>query len=126
MRRLGTEITQAARQRYDLHRKTQHRLRADLGASGAALNQKLTAWWELDFAALRAEARKLWKRDIAVQERDDWEGFLAARRAEHQRLTAAIVAGEIALNARVYRLFGLTAEEERIVEQATLYRYGEI
>ncbi len=61
-----------------------------------------------------------------LKEREDWEDLLAARRAEHARLTAAIVAAETELNARVYALFALTPEEIRLVEESTTYRYGEV
>ncbi|MBI3909471.1 MAG: hypothetical protein HY320_00890 [Armatimonadetes bacterium] len=51
---------------------------------------------------------------------------LAERKAEHKRLTAQIVALETELNDRVYRLFDLTPEEIRIIEESTKYRYGEV
>ena len=78
---LALAITEQARARYTLHRQTRHRILTDLGAPGAALNQKLTAWWELDFAGFLAEVRKAFKREIPVRQRDDWEGWLAAQRA---------------------------------------------
>jgi hypothetical protein len=37
-----------------------------------------------------------------------------------------IVALETELNERVYRLFDLTDEEIRIIEESTKYRYGEV
>jgi hypothetical protein len=80
----------------------------------------------LDFTAFRAEIQKAWKRDIPLRDRDDWDGLLAERRAEHERLTSAIVAAETELNARVYALFKLTRDEIQIVEESTTYRYGEV
>jgi len=123
---LAMEITDLARARYDLHESVRHRLRIDLGGGAAALNQKLTAWWELDFPALRRELQKVFKRDIPVAERTDWEAFLAAQRADHARLTAEIVARETDLNARVYALFDLTDDEIALIEESTKYRYGEV
>ncbi|MGN6672048.1 MAG: hypothetical protein ACTHMA_02030, partial [Thermomicrobiales bacterium] len=119
---LARQLTTEARARYDLHTHTRRRISADLGAPGKALNQKLTAWWELDFAAFRAELRKVFKRDIAVKERDEWEAWLAAQRAAHAQHTAAIVRLETELNARVYALYDLTAEEIRVIEASTKYR----
>ncbi len=86
----------------------------------------LHVWWELDFAALRAEVKKVFKHDIPLAECDDWEAYLANNRAEHARLTGEIVRLETELNARVYALFQLTPEEIAIIEESTKYRYGEV
>lgn len=95
-------------------------------ANGAALNQKLTAWWKLDFAGFRAEVKKVARRDIPLKQRDEWETWLAERRAGHDQLTAEIVRLETELNERVYALFDLNAEEIKIVEETTKYAYGEV
>ena len=91
-----------------------------------ALNQKLTAWWELDFAGFLAQVRAALKREIPVRQRDDWEGWLASGRAEHEGRTAEIVRLETQLNQRVYTLFDLTAAEIKVIEESTKYRYGEV
>jgi hypothetical protein len=123
---LAMEITELARARYALHQQVRHRLRTDFGTPDKALNNKLTAWWTLDFPALRDELRKVFKRDIPMQDRDDAEAWLAARRIEHARLTAEIVARETELNARVYALFNLTDDEIALIEESTKYKYGEV
>jgi len=119
-------ITEHARVRYALHQRVRHRLQADLGTPDKSLNQKLTAWWEQDFSALRVEVKKVFKHDIPVADRDDWEAYHATQRAEHARLTAEIVRLETDLNARVYALFNLTPDEIAIIEASTKYRYGEV
>ena len=123
---LAMGITEAARARYALHRRARRRILSDLGAPGAKLNQKLTAWWELDFAAFRAEALKVFKRDIPLKQRDEWEEWLQSQRDAHNTHTDAIIAGETALNARVYALFGLSDSEIALIEASTKYRYGEV
>ncbi|HEX5501120.1 MAG TPA: Eco57I restriction-modification methylase domain-containing protein [Thermomicrobiales bacterium] len=123
---LAMQLTAEARARYDLHERTRRRIGADLGAPGKALNQRLTAWWELDFAAFRAELGKVFKRDIAVKERDEWDAWLAAQRVAHERHTGAIVGLETELNARVYALFCLAPAEIQIIEESTKYHYGEV
>ena len=123
---LALAITEQARARYTLHHKTRHRILTDLGAPGATLNQKLTAWWELDFAGFLAEVRKAFKREIPLRQRDDWEGWLASQRSEHEARTAEIVRLETQLNARVYALFDLTPAEIKLIEESTKYRYGEV
>ena len=103
-----------------------HRLHSDFGTPEKALNNKLTAWWTLDFPALRAELQKVFKRDIPLKDRDEVEAWLTTQRADHARVTAEIVARETNLNARVYALFGLTDEEIALIEESTKYRYGEV
>jgi len=123
---LALKVTEQARARYELHRKTQLRIVSDLGVPGKKLNQKLTAWWSLDFPAFRAEIKRVFKKDVPLAERDEWEDWLAGRREEHEWLTAEIVRLETELNARVYDLFDLTSEEVRTIEESTTYRYGEV
>jgi len=123
---LAMQITVEACARYDLHRRARRRILADLGTPDGKLNQKLTAWWDLDFPVFRAEIQKVFKRDIALKDRDDWEEWLQARRAEHAQRTEAIVRMETDLNARVYALFDLTQAEIKIIEESTKYRYGEV
>ncbi len=123
---LALGITEQARARYTLHERARRRIFSDLGTPEKKLNQKLTAWWNLDFPALRAEVKKVFKSDIPLAERDDWEDWLAGRRAEHERLTAEIVRRETELNERVYELFDLGPEEIQIIEESTRYCYGEV
>lgn len=123
---IAQAVTADARGRYRLGASTRHRLQTDLGTSEGQLNQKLTAWWTLDWAGLRAELKRCFKRDIPVGERDEWEAWFAAQRAEHERLTARIVDLETELNDRVCHLYGLTRDEIAIVERVTKYAYGEV
>jgi hypothetical protein len=123
---LTLAITEQACARYDLHSRIRRRILTDLGTPSKVLNQKLTAWWTLDFSAFRAELLKVFKRDIALKERDDWEAWLAEQRAAHQRHTAEIVRLETELNSRVYTLFDLTPAEITLIEESTKYRYGEV
>lgn len=123
---LAMAITEQARARYDLHRRARHRIESDLGVPSKRLNQKLTAWWELDFPSFRAEIKKVFTRDIPLRERDEWDVWLANRRAEHDQRTAEIVRLETGLNARVYVLFDLTPAEIQTIEEITKYRYGEV
>lgn len=122
---LARQLTETARERYDVRRKTTYRIQHDLGTPQAKLNQKLTAWWELPFSALREELVKVFKRDIPLRERDDWEMLLRERAAEIARLTSEIVRLETELNAAVYDVFGLDEAERAIIERETKYRYAE-
>ena len=122
---LAERITETARSRYALDTKMRHRM-ADLVPTGKSLNRKLTAWWLLNFTALRAELKKTYKQDVPLRDRDDWEAVWKERRREHEELTAIIVAGESEMNERVYSLFNLDRGEIHLIEEETKYAYGEV
>ena len=123
---LADNITAKAVERHELHRRSRHRILTDLGTSEGKLNQKLTRWWELDFSGLRREVKKVFKQDIPVAERDEWDDWLESRRSKHERLTGEIIQLEKHLNDRVYRLFDLSDESIEILENNTRYHYGEV
>lgn len=55
------------------------------------LTNKLKEWWTLpNFAAFRAEVKKVFKADIPLTDRSDWEDWITRDRAEIARLTAVI------------------------------------
>lgn len=122
--KLAIEATEHAHARYKLHDQTRHRLLVDLGTSSKSLNQKLTSWWELDFAGLRAELQKVFKRDIPLKERDEWEEWFAEQRSQHENLTREIVRLETSLNTSIYAVYGLGKSEVEVVERATKFQYG--
>ncbi|NJL04328.1 MAG: N-6 DNA methylase [Chloroflexaceae bacterium] len=113
---LAEQLGEQARTRYSLHQNTRHRIRSDLGGGAGPLNQKLTQWWELDFAAFRREVGKAFKHDIPLREREEWEAYLAEQRSQHAAHTAAIAQLERELNARVYALFALSPAEIAQIE----------
>lgn len=80
----------------------------------------------MKFGAFRAEIKQVYKRDIALGERDEWEAWLNDRAAKHRAYTQEIVRLETLLNARVYALFDLSPEEIGLIEASTKYRYGEV
>jgi hypothetical protein len=146
--------TQAARARYALEQDVRHRIHTDLvevragvnlaleleAEAGArtrsaprtpTLNQKLNQWWSLGFPAFQAEVMrctgnpKLRKEGLPLPERGPWETWLRTQGREHARLTSELVAAETAINQRVFRLFGLTADEVKLIEDETRYKLGE-
>ncbi|HVB74813.1 MAG TPA: hypothetical protein VNE38_14765, partial [Ktedonobacteraceae bacterium] len=122
---LARQLTDTARERYEARRRTTHRIASDLGAVNGKLNQRLQVWWELSFQEFRDELVKVFKRDIPLKERDDWEALLRERTAEIARLTDEIVRLETLLNAAVYDAFGLDDAERALIERETKYAYGE-
>jgi hypothetical protein len=62
---LAMRITGESKARYELHRRAREHILGQLGGAGKGPNQKLTAWWELEYPAFRDEIRKVFKRDIS-------------------------------------------------------------
>lgn len=116
---LLTRATQsAAEKRHELQQAITRRI-PDLAAdpANAKLTAKLKEWWNLpDFAAFQKEVEKALKARIPLQERNDWENWITASRAEIHALTAEIARLESEINAKVYALFDLTPDEIALLE----------
>ncbi len=113
---LAETCQRAAEARRDTQAAFRNRI-ADLAPTkGIKLNSKLNNWWELDFAAFRAEIKKLYKQDIALSERNEWERYFNSQRAIVAEHSAQIAQHEAALNRVVYTLFNLTADEIALIE----------
>ena len=81
------------------------------------LTNKLKEWWTLpDFATFRAEIKKVFKADIPLADRSDWEDWINRDRAEIARLTAEIAQAEAQIDSIVYDLFDLTEDEIALLE----------
>jgi type I restriction-modification system DNA methylase subunit len=107
-----------AEQRYEKQDAVRRRI-PDLCPPGreTKLNTKLKNWWLLDFAEFRTEIKKIFKQDIPLSERNDWEQWLNTERTEIEKLSAELTVLEKELNARVYALFELTEDEIKLVEE---------
>jgi hypothetical protein len=81
------------------------------------LTTRLQEWWTLpDFAAFRAEVKKVFKADIPLAERSAWEDWITCDRAEIARLSAEITKAEAQIDSIVYGLFDLTPDEITLLE----------
>jgi hypothetical protein len=81
------------------------------------LTTRLQEWWTLpDFAAFRAEVKKVFKADISLAERSAWEDWITRDRAEIARLSAEITKAEAQIDSIVYALFDLTPDEITLLE----------
>lgn len=110
----------AAEARLALQTAFAHRI-SDLCPPGREprLTTRLQEWWTLpDFAAFRAEVKKVFKTDIPLAERTAWEEWIARDRAEIARLTAEIAQCEAEIDSIVYELFELTEDEIALLESA--------
>ncbi|MDZ4317664.1 MAG: DNA methyltransferase [Phenylobacterium sp.] len=83
------------------------------------LTTRLQEWWTLlDFAAFRAEVKKVFKADIPLAERSTWEDWITRDRSEIARLSAEIAKAEAEIDSIVYGLFDLTPDEIALLEAA--------
>ena len=107
----------AAEQRYKLQQEITRRI-PDLAPGGAAkLSNRLKEWWhQPDFAAFQAEVKKVFKADIPLRERSEWDNWITENRTKIHALTAEIARIEGEINTKVYALFDLTAEEIELLE----------
>lgn len=118
------KITQCASQRAELIRNTLHRIQTDLSFGSDGLSEKLTSWWLLSFQEFRSEIQNVFKQNIPIRERPEWEAYLAEQQTAHHNLTQQIIALEIELNQFIYKLYGLTQEEIKLIEEVAQYPYG--
>lgn len=122
--KLGDKCAAAAKKRFEIQSNVQHRI-LDIAPPQrqSKLTRKLEYWWELDFSGFRAEIKRAFKTEIPVKERDDWEKYLAKNAAEMRRLTAEIEAAEREIDKIVYKLFDLTPNEIRLLEDSLAGQY---
>ena len=114
----ATQASSAARSRLELQTALIRRI-PDLCPPDRdpKLTNRLKEWWTLpDFAAFRAEVKKVFKVDIPLAERSAWQDWITRDKAEIARLTAKIEHAEAEIDAIVYDLFDLAPEEIEVLE----------
>ena len=114
------QASKAARERLILQTALTRRI-PDLCPPGrdTKLTTRLQEWWTLpNFAAFRAEVKKVFKADILLAERSTWEDWITRDRAEIARLSAEITKAEAQIDSIVYGLFDLTPDEIALLESA--------
>jgi hypothetical protein len=121
--KLGRAATSAANKRFDLKVSTRRRIFDLAAAERRKLSRKLDEWWMLDFAAFRAEVKRVFHAEIPIKERGEWEAYLAAQAAQIRELDAEIEKAEREIDGLVYRLFDLTAEEIALLETSISNQY---
>jgi TaqI-like C-terminal specificity domain/N-6 DNA Methylase len=121
--RLGESSTTFAKRRFNTQTTVRHRILDLASPERAKLSRKLTEWWTLDFAAFRDEVKRVFRTDIPVKEREEWESYLAKHAAEVRSLDAEIATAEREIDAIVYRLFDLTPDEIALLEASIAGQY---
>ena len=113
---LGTHCTTAAYQRLQIQDKVCHRILDLAPADRKKLSRKLEEWWTLDFTAFREEVKRVFRTEIPVNERGEWETYLAKHSAQVRKLDDEIIKAERDVDTIVYRLFDLTPDEIALLE----------
>jgi hypothetical protein len=116
---LAASAQTAAEERHALVRSFGRRVLTDLAPGGASskLPAKLADWPALDFKAFHEAVKKHFKHSIPLTERDDWQALFEKNRRRVIELDAAIARSETQIDAAVYRLFDLTPEQIRLIEE---------
>lgn len=104
-------------------RKTAFLVRLSDIAPGAQVVSALQNWPEFTFDELRRQLKKHLKIEIPVAERDEWERYFSARKAEVEGLLARIADAEAEINDRAYRLFDLDRDEIALIEEEIAGQY---
>lgn len=115
---LAETAQRAAEQRRDLLNTFRRRVLTDLAPGGmtAKLNNKLADWPALEFKAFHDEIKKQFKQAIPLAERDEWQTRFEADKTQVAQFAAEITRCEREIDAAVYRLFNLTANEIALIE----------
>jgi type I restriction-modification system DNA methylase subunit len=89
----------------------------DISASVVQVNRFLD-WTTMSFSELQALLKKRCNATIPVDQRDEWEGWFEAQKANSDALASSIAEAEAEIDARVYHAFGLSRTEIAAVEDA--------
>ncbi len=80
------------------------------------ISSTLETFDTLDFAGFVAELKKQ-KIKLSLTQQDEWMDFFDKYKSECNALTATIAETDKEINARVYTLYGLEADEIKLIEQ---------
>jgi hypothetical protein len=119
---LARKCSAAGQERYAVEMLVRRRLRQAFGETSALpFNQKAEAWWESGLIPLGEALKQSFKLPAnplkSPRVADEWEPYIAEKRANHARLARLLADTEAELNDHVYRLFDLTPEEIGLLQK---------
>lgn len=117
---LGKYVSEIAVDKGNVLNGYLHRV-SDIGR-GRRLPAKFAETLAGNFEGFRQSLKRL-KIEIPVAERDEWERYFNARKAEVEALSRRIADAKAEINDRVYRLFGLDHDEIASIEDAIAGQY---
>jgi len=121
--KLGERNAIAATRRLEIQLTVRHRILDLAPPERRKLSRKLEQWWTLDFTAFRTEIKHVFRTEIPVKQRGEWEGYLATQAAKVRKLDAEIEKAEQEIDALVYQLFDLTPDEIALLETSLAGQY---
>ncbi|MDZ4686108.1 MAG: N-6 DNA methylase [Planctomycetaceae bacterium] len=126
IRKLAKACSTSGKQRYELETQFQRRLvqtfgHGPKGDSLGTLNTKAQDWWTLSLNELGDALKTSFKLKAnpfkTPNVADEWEPYLAEKRAAVDALTRQLADAEAEINDRVYRLFALTPGEIALLQR---------
>jgi hypothetical protein len=121
--KFASKCSDFAAQRQEVQTTVRHRLLDFTTTHAIKFSRKLENWWTLDFAEFRDEVKRVFRTEIPVKERGQWESYLAEQGEKVRKLTTEIENAEREIDAIVYRLFDLTGEEIALLEASIKGQY---
>ncbi len=108
----------AAEKRYELQEQVRNRIH-DFAPDDTEykLNNSLKSWWELSFKEFQKQIKKVFKKELSLKQRDEWEEYLTEKRKAISELSNNIISIESDLNNAVYKVFDLTPDEIKLIEE---------
>ena len=83
------------------------------------ISNKIDTFYDFDFKTLLAELKKI-KVNLSLLQQDEWEEYFVAHKTEINTLQNQINQTDNEIDQMVYQLYGLTEDEIKIVEEASL------
>jgi hypothetical protein len=120
---LASSTSTAATKRFEVQTAIRHRILDLAPPDRKKLSRKLEEWWTLDFAVFRDEVKRVFRNEVPLKERGEWETYLEKNAAEVRKLGTEIEKAEREIDAIVYRLFDLTPEEIKLLEDSIAGQY---
>jgi hypothetical protein len=121
--RHSEECAEASKRQFDIQSTVCHRILDLAPPERKKLSRKLEDWWKLDFDTFRDEVKRVFRAEIPVKERGEWEAYIAKNAAEVRELDAEIEKAEREIDAIVYRLFDLSPDEIALLEASIAGQY---
>lgn len=82
-----------------------------------SINKKLNSFYELDFNEFLKEIEKSTKKKLSLKEQDEWDDYFIEYRVDLSQLNKNIEKLDQEINKKVYKLYDLTDDEIRIIEE---------
>jgi len=101
---------------YEKKNKFFNRIKKSFGLE--TLNKKVNSFYTLEFNDFIKEIEKLGKKKLSLKEQDEWEDYFNEYKKDLSNLKDEIEKTDNKINKRVYKLYGLSKDEIKIIEKS--------